>query len=163
PAEPEFRHIFEAVKAAALQRGKHVSIYRFCYYEQLSSRLYVSAGQGRVVRLDGRSVVWVANGDDGVLFEESEEVRTGPQKALEQEVLEDPLERRILGRINFRRGSGVVLSADQQRLILRVWLLAIFFPELLPSKVLLLFYGEKGSGKTSTLKIILKLLLGPQA
>ena len=44
----------------------------------------------------------------------------------------------------------MVLGPDQQRLLLHVWLLAAFFPELLPSKILLLLYGEKGSGKTTT-------------
>jgi len=163
PAEPEFRHIFEAVQAAALQKGKQASIYRFCYYDRPSNRLYISAGGGRVLRLDGRDITRVHNGTDGVLFEEGEEQQTIPDDAVEQEITGDPLDAHILGRVNFRRGTGVVLSADQQRLILRVWLLAIFFSELLPAKVLLLFYGEKGSGKTSTLKIILKLLLGPHA
>ncbi len=163
PAEPEFRHIFEAVKAAALHRGKQASIYRFAYYDRPSNRLYVSPGRGRVVRVDGHDITWVDNGADGVLFEEGEEQQTIPEEAVDRAVTGDPLDIHILGRINFRRGSGVVLGADQQRLILRVWLLAIFFSELLPAKVLLLFYGEKGSGKTSTLKIILKLLLGAHA
>jgi hypothetical protein len=163
PAEPEFRHIFEAVQAAALQRGKQAAIYRFSYYDRESNCLYISAGRGRVAHLDGQEITWVDNGADGVLFEEGEEARTIPEDAVGGDATGDPLDAHILGRINFKRGSGVVLDAEQQRLILRVWLLAIFFSELLPAKVLLLFYGEKGSGKTSTLKIILKLLLGPQA
>jgi Cdc6-like AAA superfamily ATPase len=47
--------------------------------------------------------------------------------------------------------------------MLRIWIVATFFPELQPAKSLLLMYGEKGSGKSTTLRVVLKLLLGPQA
>jgi len=163
PAEPEFRHILEAVFSEARIRGQRASIYRFCHFNRESGSLYISASQGRVIRLDGDQACWIENGREGVLFEESETPQVIPDNAVAMSYTGDPLDELIFSRVNFVRGSGVILDSDQQRLILRIWMLAIFFPELLPSKVLLLFYGEKGSGKTTTLRVILKLLLGPHA
>lgn len=163
PAEPEFRHILEAVRAETRSRGEKASIYRFSCFNRQRGMLYISAGQGKVVRLDGNSAIWLENGNEGVLFEESETPQIIPDEAVSFSNTGDPLFDSIFGRVNFVRGAGVILDIEQQRLILRIWMLAIFFPELLPSKILLLFYGEKGSGKTTTLRVILKLLLGPHA
>jgi Toprim domain-containing protein len=163
PAEPEFRHMMEAIRSATRSQGKFAAVYRFAYYQRTNNRLYLSAGLGRVVRLDGHRIEWIDNGADGVLFEETEDQQTIPEGATFAEVQGDPIYDCILSRVNFSRGTGVILTPEHQRLILRVWVLAVFFPELLPSRVLLLLYGEKGSGKTSTLRAILKLLLGPKA
>lgn len=162
PTEPEFAHVFEAVKTAARAHGRQVTVCRFCYYDRNRNRLYVHGGPDRVLRLDGIRIARVDNGTDGVLFEDVE-CPTVPLEALDLQTTGDPIAECILDRVNFIRGAGVVLSHDQQKLVLRVWILSVFFPELLPAKCLLLLYGEKGSGKTTTLRVILKLLLGPTA
>jgi hypothetical protein len=162
-AEPEFRHVWEAIKSACANRGTRAEVYRFAYFDRETCVLFVSAGKGRVVRLDGHTIQWAENGEHGVLFEGNEDQEIIPEASPTSAVTSDPLSDLILSRVNFIRGAGVVLNADQQRLLLRIWLIAVFFPELLPSKVLLLLYGEKGSGKTTTLRVILKLLIGPKA
>lgn len=163
PAEREFVHIMEAVKSAARSDGRRVQVCRFCFYDRSHNRLYIHGGRARVLRLDGQSVSWVDNGTDEVLFEDDNDFEVIPEAALSVVAHGDPIHDLIVGRVNFIRGSAVILSAEQQQLVLRVWILSIFFPELLPSKCLLLLYGEKGSGKTTTLRVILKLLLGPHA
>lgn len=45
----------------------------------------------------------------------------------------------------------------------RVWVLTTFFSELCPTRPLLVFLGEKGSGKTMMLRIFMQLLFGPSA
>ena len=163
PVEREFVHIFEAVKAATRSEGRRVQICRFSYYDRTTHRLYVYGGPASVYRLDGSAMVRVDNGSDDVLFEDHNEAETIPPEALDLAVAGDPIGDVIVSRVNFIRGSGVILSPAQQRLVLRVWIVSVFFPELLPAKCLLLLYGEKGSGKTTTLRVILKLLLGANA
>ncbi len=163
PAEPEYKHIMEAIKSATANTGKPAIVCRFAYFDRRTSRLYVHAGMARVIRLDGENVTWIDNGADDLIFEEGEDFQVVPTESATLAMDGDPLSDHVLDRVNFIRGSGVILSPEQQRLILRVWILSAFFPELLPSKCLLLLYGEKGSGKTTTLRVLLKLLLGPHA
>lgn len=163
PAEREFAHIIEAVKAETRARGKRVTICRFAFYSHERGCLYVYAGQARVLRLDGATATWVDNGTDELLFEDDLDLPVIPTEAPSHLFQGDPLRELLLDRVNFIRGTGVILSHEQQCLMLRVWILSVFFPELLPAKCLLLIYGEKGSGKTTALRVILKLLLGPQA
>ena len=163
PAEREYAHIFEAVKAVAREDGRRVHVVRFAFYDKGSGCLYVHGGRGSILRLDGSTITAVDNGTDDVLFEDTEETQVIPPESLTLANPGDPVGELIVRRVNFARGSGVILSPDQQSLIFRTWILAIFFPELLPARCLLLLYGEKGSGKTTTLRVVLKLLLGPQA
>ncbi len=163
PAEREFTHIFEAVKAVARDEGRRVHVVRFSFYDEKSERLYIYGGTGNVYRLDGASIQCVDNGTDGVLFEEGDRPNVIPADSTNLVFEGDPLGGLIVGRVNFIRGSGVILSPEQQELMFRIWILATFFPELQPAKCLLLMYGEKGSGKSTTLRVVLKLLLGPDA
>lgn len=163
PAEREFTHIMEAIKSATRNVGTQATVCRFAYYDRSTHRLYVHAGQARVVRLDGETITWIENGSDGLIFDENEDFQLIPEESTSIAVNGNPLGDHILNRVNFVRGSGVILSQEQQRLVLLVWTLAVFFPELLPARCLLLLYGEKGSGKTTTLRVLLKLLLGPTA
>jgi hypothetical protein len=162
PAEREFAHVFEAVKSAAREIGRRVTVCRFCHYDRTANQLYIHGGPGFVLRLNGSTIDRVDNGTDDVIFEDIEHV-TIPEEALTRTFDGDPVGERILDRVNFIRGAGVVVDAEHQRLVLRIWMLAVFFPELMPARVLLLLYGEKGSGKTTTLRVILKLYLGPTA
>ena len=163
PSEREFVHIMEAIKTDIVDHGRRATVVRFCFFDRRHLQLYVYAGNARVLRLDGTTISWLDNGDDDLLFEEDDEQQIVPSETTSLAVSDDLLNDLILGRVNFIRGNAVILSPEQQRLILRVWILSVFFPELLPAKSLLLLYGEKGSGKTTTLRVILKLLLGPQA
>jgi hypothetical protein len=163
PAEPEFKHIFEAVKAVAREEGRRVQVVRFAYYDKQSNRLYIHSGKNAVLRLDGATTTLVDNGTDDVLFEGADETEVIPPESLAIRASGDAIGELIVERVNFARGAGVILSQEQQRLMLRIWMLSIFFPELLPARCLLLLYGEKGSGKTTTLRVVLKLLLGPKA
>jgi len=163
PAEREFVHVFEAVKAVARDEGRRVHVVRFSFYDKRTANLYIRTGQGSMFRLDGTTICAVDNGTDDVLFEDTDENQVIPPESLSLSNREDALGEIIVGRVNFIRGSGVILSPDQQRLMFRIWILSIFFPELLPARCLLLLYGEKGSGKTTTLRVVLKLFLGPEA
>lgn len=163
PAEREFVHIFEAVKGVTREEGRHVQVVRFAFYDLNSRRLYIRRDRGSILRLDGERMMIVDNGTDDVLFEETDDRSAIPLESLGAAGPGDPISELILARVNFMRGAGVLLSPEQQSLMLRAWILACFFPELLPARCLLLLYGEKGSGKSTTLRVVLKLLLGPHA
>jgi hypothetical protein len=56
-----------------------------------------------------------------------------------------------------------VLSVAEQRTLLKIWLLALFFGSIQPTKIILLLLGDQGSGKTSALRRIQKCIFGPRA
>lgn len=52
------------------------------------------------------------------------------------------------------------LDRDQQRMALAIWMFAIAFPDLQPSKPMLLVEGTKGAGKSLSVQLIMLALLG---
>jgi len=52
------------------------------------------------------------------------------------------------------------LSVSDQLLFLRLWVMAVFFGNVQPTKIILLLLGDHGAGKTSALRRIQKLIFG---
>jgi hypothetical protein len=73
-AEQEFNFVLADIEAHALRYGSEKRVHRVAYYS--GDTLYVDAGAQRMYRLDGASIVGLSNGDDGVLFRDSD--RTEP-------------------------------------------------------------------------------------
>ena len=65
----------------------------------------------------------------------------------------------LLGSLRLREQA---LSRSEQEWLFESWLYAMFFPELFPTRPILAMIGEKGSGKTSVLRRIGRLLFGPK-
>jgi GTPase SAR1 family protein len=51
--------------------------------------------------------------------------------------------------------------ADAERLF-QIWLLSLFFPERFPTRLILAVVGPKGSGKTSLIRSVGRMLFGPE-
>lgn len=65
----------------------------------------------------------------------------------------------IADSMNIDTDTGT-LTAEEFKTLVRVWFLSTFFESIMPTKVLLVAVGEKGSGKTSTLRRIGIILFG---
>ena len=63
----------------------------------------------------------------------------------------------LVGGLHF---EGDVLTPKDQVALLLAYVLGLFFPDLFPTRVILALIGEKGSGKTSALRRIGRLLFG---
>ena len=68
-----------------------------------------------------------------------------------------PLHEIVISKINFVKDF---LEPDQRRFLFVIWLLSLFFIELFPTKPILVFLGEKGSGKSITNRKVGTLLYG---
>jgi len=143
----------ELVIVTRMQRP--IPVYRFAYWDTGAQVLFVSQFNGRVFRLDGESISSVRNGE-GVLFEENADwIPYEPKEPRGKGP--DPY-RSLL--YDFPKWDG---HADEKSLALHCWVISLFFPELCPTKPLLLLQGEKGSGKSTLLRVILKYLFGRYA
>jgi hypothetical protein len=152
--------VVEALRLRALDEGKETTVHFLAHYQKDSGRLFVSEFGGTMVvvspgaeRPQRRS-----NGYDGVLFlnppgAESVDLLDGPTLTDPRQVLDA-----IVGGLHF---EGDVLTPKDQAALLLAYVLGLFFPDLFPTRVILALIGEKGSGKTSALRRIGRLLFGP--
>lgn len=155
-----FGHAMAAIRTECIERGREAEVHRVARYDREARLLYVSRFDGQVYRLDGEGVVLVPNGTAGVLFADAP---SWDPWEYQEGVTGDPLFSQILDRIHFASGEGVRLSPNEQRTLAGIWVRLLFLPELLPTKPIVLFLGEAGSGKTTALRLILKTLFGPAA
>jgi hypothetical protein len=154
-SEAEWDYLINSLTTEAIQRGQKSEVYQFARYQ--NNVLYVSRFDGNVYRLDGEKIELVANGTDGVLF--LDDPSWQPYEYLEDENPSSLIFNKLIAPINFAK-EDVRLTQDEQKLLLLVWLFTIFFESLLPTKPILVFIGSQGSGKSSTLRWILKFLFG---
>ena len=161
PAEKrEYEHIIRSLEHEALLRGRSADVHRLAHYDSRTGRLYVSRFNGWVYRLNGRTILPVPNGTDGVFFWDDPnwqpyEIFPSKPRGQWRHAL---LESLIFNSANFKATDG--LSVEDERWLFSVWLRSHFFGSLLPTKPLLLICGEKGSGKTLAMRKWLKLLFG---
>jgi hypothetical protein len=158
PKEHGFGRVLAELQSEAYLNGRPIEIRRLAHYDQPTQRLYVSRFDGMVYRLDGGSVELVPNGADDVFFFDERltwepyiYMPNGPKGELHKQLIES---------VHF---VDSLLSAAEQGMLLKIWLLAVFFGSIQPTKVILLLLGDNGSGKTSALRRIQKCIFGHRA
>jgi len=117
--------------------------------------LFVNLGGSEVYKLMGDDIVTTSNGTCGFLFQ------TDMQTS--KPIIPDfgkPINvwDKLVKDISFTKSQDAPASPEEQAELLKAWLLAFFFSELLPTKPLLLALGAPGSGKTTAMRRILKML-----
>ena len=158
PAGANFSTVDAACKTVSRLHGEETDVMRMAYYDLETQTLRVSRFDGTVFVLNGDEITEEANGDGPVLFEDSR---------LWESYTPD------FSGTNYKLGSCLnwltssvpnwTKDPEKQSQGFRVWLLSTFFSELCPPKPLLAVLGEKGSGKSMTFRIALKLLYGNKA
>lgn len=159
PADQLMNAIQKTLRSETLRYGKDVKVYLFAHFEPDKHLLYIYAGNGIMYRLDGKRIESVNNGTDNVYFEEIS--RDSWWKA-DFENLLNPYEV-LVKDLSFDTGKGVALEADLQKKVFWLWLRTLFFEEIQPTKPILTLTGDRGSGKTTALRRVLKLLFGEEA
>src|SRR5580704_13466095 len=109
-------------------------------------------------RLDGQSVEQVENGTDSVFF--FDDRRSWQGYSYIPDTLPGELDKQLIDSVNF---ANSVLSETDERTMLKIWLMAVFFGSIQPTKIILLLLGTHGSGKTSALRRIQKFIFGEKA
>lgn len=139
------KFIYDALRAYVIRHGTHVELRRFAVYNQLSQTVYLSAYNGRMYKIDGDDISHLPIGEDGVFFVDDDKGK----HELPDIGAHDLLFHRIIDGINFCAQGLSGITADQQRKAFMIWMFAQAFPDLLPTKPILLMEGAAGSGKTS--------------
>lgn len=149
PASLDFAHLAADCKTAALF-SQQKQILKVSFWDNTEKILYVSRFDGTVYRIDGKKITEVANGEY-VLF--NDDYLWEPYE-IEEDKDHDFLDKFTT---NFPSWDG---DKEIYGLALKVWIISTFFTELCPTRPILVLLGEKGSGKTTTLRLILKFIFG---
>lgn len=158
-SESEWDYLLAELHKEAYVRGKHSEVHKFTCYK--NKCLYISRFNGEIYRLDGEKVVLIPNGSDEIFFLDNPTYT--PYQYLGSEFNEENFYSLLVKPINFVSDKDVILTPEEQGFLWQLWIYSLFFESLLPTKPILLFLGEKGSGKTSTLRWLLHFLFGPKA
>lgn len=149
-AEQEFNFVQADIEAHALRYGVAKRVHRVAYFS--GEALYVDAGAQQMYRLDGKSIVGLSNGDDGVLFRDSDRI---------EPFTFDPDTK--AGYVRRYLTDQLHTSDVDLKDLLEVYIHALFFERLLPTKPIVLVTGEKGSGKSFVGRAIKRTLIGGNA
>jgi hypothetical protein len=137
-ADQLFRHVIAAVETAALAGGTATGILPESFWAARPGAIYLSCGDGRIVKLSAAGITFADNGADGVLFPSG--------CTLLQWQLTTPLD--VFDSCRLFR--DVHCSASHGKDLLRLWLYSL--PSNPANKPPLCMPGLIGSGKTRTAK-----------
>lgn len=154
PVEHEAKFTVKHLQSRALEHGRRTQVYRLAYFNRETSQLYVHNLGQQVYRLDGASIEVVPNGTDDILF-----VSDPWHEPFECGEPADFLAPLLVERANFDTSSGRLGTGDY-RALFTIWLVSLFFENLLPTKPIATFVGPQGSGKSSLVRLIGILLFG---
>jgi len=150
PSYAPFRYLHEECIRIALREDQK-QVHKVAYYSKEINSLYLSRFDGTVIRLDGEDDLGRENNGQTVLFHDNPNYE--PWDFVESsggEVLDH-----VCYDLPNYKGDKEVYG-----FMLKAWILCTFMPELNPTKPILTMLGEAGSGKTSFLRMILKMLYG---
>lgn len=139
--EHGFGRVLADLESESHANGRKIEIRRLAYYDHETKRLYVSRFDGYAYRLDGDSVTKVKNGTDDVFFFD-ERLSWHPYN-YKSNVAPGEFDRKLINSVNFAEST---LSKDEQRKLLKLWLMGVFFGSIQPTKIILLVLGDHGSG-----------------
>jgi hypothetical protein len=152
--EAVFKFVLNISQANVARRGILADIQTLSYYDPKTATVAVSNGGGGIW-IRGSNKKWIEgnNGENGILFlTDPDNSSWSPEFGKEGESL-----RWLLELIPF---SEEFLELEDAQTFLLVWLLHQFFPLLRRTRMIPAFLGPHGSGKTTTCRLIGRLLVG---
>ena len=153
-AETLYKYVYHELIAYAAENAISVDIHRFAYYDSKNFALYLYNTAKSIFKITEDSITTIENGDEGILFEEMSNYQ--PFKIVEFKKDTNCLLDIIIKDLNMDNSNPNI----NQRKIIEIWFYCLFFESIMPTKPLLVSIGEKGSGKSSILRRMGKLLMG---
>jgi hypothetical protein len=154
--ESFFNFTLEKLQASANRTARLVEVHTFAHFDKEAGLLAVSDGATGVwVRERGGDWQLRNNGDNDLLFlTDSHANRWVPDFSINASALEW-----FLSQFMFAHSP---LAAEDYRTLTLVWLVQQFFPPLRRTRMIPAFLGPQGSGKTTAMRLVGRLLVGPE-
>ena len=154
--EAAARFVYDALRAYAFEHGTHVELRRFSAFNTNTRTGYLSAYNGRMWKLDGAAISVETVGEDGVFFADDD----GGLPVADVDIGNHGILLDRLTDINFAPCGLSGITPTQQRMALIVWIFALAFPDLMPTKPILLLEGTQGAGKSASMQLLQLALMG---
>jgi len=157
-SENIYKYVLDFLQAEAFQHGAETEIHRFAYFDKETFTLHLFNHRNQIYRISADDIELKDNGADQVLFlsdpqAESFDIKL-PVKIDKSVSL---LHEELIDKINFDED---ILTIGERKMLFRYYFLSLFFESLMPTKIICCFVGEKGSGKSITLRKVGMLLFG---
>jgi hypothetical protein len=152
------RYILNRFRNYAIQQGSRVELRRFSAFRNTPEKqtVYISGYNGLMWRLDGENVMPIGNGEDDIFFADDDGGRPVEPQVGDNGTFFD----KLVNSISFSTVGMGGISADQMRMAYTIWVFSLAFPDLMPTKPLLILEGAPGSGKSASLQLLQRALLG---
>jgi ABC-type dipeptide/oligopeptide/nickel transport system ATPase component len=149
------------IRLRIVRDAPYTPVYYRAYWDALAKKLFVNLGGPEVYIIRGRNEIETSyNGECGILFvTHSNRKYVVPDFECKNCDIWDFL----IKDLSFSKTTDAPATPEEQQELLKAWILAFFFPELMPTKPILSLIGQPGSGKTTAIRRILKILENPEA
>lgn len=148
--------IIASLQHLCLHQGWERESRRFAAYDITDNTLYLSCYDGKAYKIQDGILEKVPNGKESYLFVDDDKgnIPPSPVVAPHGKLLPFLLDQ------NWPKETPSGMTADQQKKAFTIWIFAVAFPDLFVTKPLLIFEGPPGSGKSTSLQLTQKILLG---
>ena len=148
PASTGFAVLSNACKTAAILNSEIKQVVRLAYYDTNTKVLWVSRFDGKVYCLDGDTITERDNGDGPVIFDDLH--------------IWEPYQPNFIDMTDAMEIVAEIPNWEKRKhsWAYKVWTQSLFFNELCPTKPIMVLLGERGSGKSMALRLLLRLLFG---
>ena len=157
PSREYYNYTVNDLSTFAFDHGATIETHNFCHYDKNKNAIYISNNDTTVYKITTEGIEELENGDEGIMFNYRADFE--PFKLVKPDDSVNYVDKYIADSMNIDTDTGT-LTAEEFKTLVRVWFLSTFFESIMPTKVLLVAVGEKGSGKTSTLRRIGIILFG---
>lgn len=155
------RLVFKETRLRIVREAPFVPIHNKTYWSADTNQLFVSLGGPEVYVISGKDKIETAyNGQCGHMFITNPggnyvvpDFETDQQDAWDN----------LINDLSFTKSMDAPATPDEQKELLKAWLLSYFFQELMPTKPILSLIGSPGSGKTTAIRRVLRILEDPKA
>lgn len=151
--------VIESIRLMGLERAEPVQVHKRCYWDNDEGLLYLNLGKSEIYVLNGKTVEVTYNGESNILFRNSDDSLAIPNFLDMGVEPVDPWEY-LVNDISFAVTETASASNEEQRELLKAFILSLAFSQAMPTRPILSLMGATGSGKTTTARRVLKIFEG---
>lgn len=160
PQDSFSRLVIQELHLRTVREAPLVSVENRTFWNEATEQLFINLGGPDVFILDGEKIDKSYNGECGIMF-----VTNQNGKYISPDFDAAPVDcwDYLVNDLSFTTSNDAPSKPDEQRELLKAWLLAFFFQELMPTKPILSMLGQPGSGKTTAIRRILRIVENPDS
>ena len=160
-AHNAFAAVYHMLQNHCHSKGTRGSLQNFAYYNKETGILYRSNFANHMWKISPDGIDMIPNGKDGVMFCGNSKAAPLDFTAEEGTTLFDEIVLApLVTQLNPSTEYGI--SVDDQIKIFEYWIYSLFFESIQLTKPIMCALGPAGSGKTSVLRRVGRILFGPR-